>query len=105
MTFKEIKTKIKYEYRLSVSEEIFDKVLADIGCPYTDPDEIDKWFIKLDINLYILSWDDGMTITDPDWDIVKALNPEVDPDSYFDSYEVNEIDYDGNYDAIIISIV
>lgn len=43
MTFKEIKSKIKYEYRLSVSEEIFDKVLADIGCPANiDSDTVDN---------------------------------------------------------------
>lgn len=36
---------------------------------------------------------------------MKALNPEVTLDSYFDSYEVNEIDYNGDYDAIVIRLI
>lgn len=105
MTFKEIKSKIKYDYRLSVSEEIFDKVLADIGCPNADSNTVDKWFEDVDIYIWNLTWEEGMNSTSQDWEIMKSLNPEVTLDSYFDSYEVNEIDYDGEYDAIVIRLV
>ena len=105
MTFKEVKNKIKYEYILSVSEEIFDKVLVDIGCPNINSDAIDKWFESIDIYIWNLAWEEGMNSTSQDWEIIKALNPEVTLDSYFDSYEVNEIDYNGDYDAIVIRLV
>lgn len=105
MTFKEVKNKIKYDYRLSVSEEIFDKVLVDIGCPNADSDNIDIWFESVDTYMRNLAWEEGMSSASQDWEIIKALNPEVTLDSYFDSYEVNEIDYDGEYDAIVIRLV
>lgn len=67
MTFKEIKSKIKYEYRLSVSEEIFDKVLADIGCPANiDSDTVDNWFESVDIYIWNLAWEEGMNSTSQD---------------------------------------